>query len=825
MATDDILEKAKAFAASAGVPVNTGHLLLMVLKGTGTAARTLSLRSVSETQIRAAIRDEAQEPENAVESVMEKSAQYAKTVGVAQPAALHVLAALATVRSSLGYQILEGAGLNCDTIRHQSLRNMVTGLTPEHGSLPLLQNKGTRSTSGAGSSHKGSRESAPGNNAATGSKSPAEDAPPAQRVTGIRLPRDEMGLTIEQVQRKARAARTRPAHHAHGSRGTATPQHSHESDCIRPDTTPQLSAIGRNLVAAARNDEIDPIVGRHAEIEQLLDILHKRKGRNPCLVGPVGVGKTAVVHGLATRIAQGKCPGINVQAIVEVRMSELIAGTSLRGAQSERIEELRKEIESLQGKALLFFDDIHVLLSSGEAAEAVLELKELLGRDAIQCIAATEPGDYNHIMQSDPTFGRLFTAVDIGEPAPEEAREILQHLLPAYARHHGIDIAPEVAEVAVRLSSRYLPEEPLPEKAIAVVDLASARAKRRDANMLQPHDIAEVIAARIGVPVARLATSDNERLLQLEQLLAESVVGHEHVLHAIGETLRRNAAGFRTGRPIGSFLFLGPTGVGKTETAKALARLLFADERAMIRLDMSEFSEPHAVARMVGAPPGYVGHEEGGQLTEAVRKRSYSLVLLDEIEKAHRDVVQVLLQVLDDGRLTDGRGRTVNFQNTVIVMTSNLGSDLRDVLSVQRQVGFGRLPHSEIDAAESDVSQIIEHRAKEALPPELWNRIDEPLVFAPLRRTDVGRIARLLIDGLSQRLFAERGISVQVEDAVIDHLIDVGGFDVHLGARPMRRTIQRLIEGPVARVVLAAGETPQDNIYVRMDSQGEIAIQ
>ncbi|HUT77543.1 MAG TPA: AAA family ATPase, partial [Polyangia bacterium] len=396
-------------------------------------------------------------------------------------------------------------------------------------------------------------------------------------------------------------------------------------------------------------------------------------------------------------------------------------------------------------------------------------------------------------------------------------------IAPAYAAHHQVAFPAPTLAAAVRLSARYVQDRALPDKAVALLDLAGARARRSGAAEVRPEDVAAVLAERLHVPPERLTSSDRQRLLDLEDELATRVVGHRHVLGAIAETLRRNAAGFRSERPIGSFLFLGPTGVGKTETAKALAELLFPGADSMVRLDMTEFSEPHAVARLLGAPPGYIGHEDGGQLTEAVRRRPYRLVLLDEIEKAHREVIQVLLQVLDDGRLTDGRGRTVSLKNTVIVMTSNLGADLRELALPRRKVGFGTAGAAE-EAQGAPVAERILAAARAALPPELWNRIDEPLVFSPLTSDEVRDIAGLMLEGIAVQLRSEHDVELRATGAAVDALIRCGGFDPELGARPMRRTIQRLVEGPVARLVLGGEVAAGDGILVDGDDDGVLVL-
>jgi ATP-dependent Clp protease ATP-binding subunit ClpC len=424
------------------------------------------------------------------------------------------------------------------------------------------------------------------------------------------------------------------------------------------------------------------------------------------------------------------------------------------------------------------------------------------------------------------------TAIEVAELAPDEAVLALERVAPAFEKHHGVRFAPEAIAAAVAWSARYVPDRALPDKAVSVLDLAGARARRRGERALGREQVADVVSETTGVPVERLLETDAARMLRLEQLLSERVVGHAEALGRIARVLRRNASGFRSRRPIGSFLLLGPTGVGKTETAKAIAECLFHSPHAMTRLDLSEYAESHAIARLVGAPPGYVGHEAGGQLTEAVRKRPYQVLLLDEIEKAHRDVLEGFLQVFDEGRMTDGRGRTIDFTNAVIVMTSNLGADVARATSRGR-IGFGAKDGT--SPASPERGRSLEERdcrayeealgaaARAALPPELYNRIDEVLAFGPLGRSDVAEVARRMLRALGQELEAARGVRLDVSDAAIDALLAAGGFDAELGARPMRRAIGRLVEAPIAEMVLR-GELEQGDVALVEVEEGRVVV-
>ncbi len=597
---------------------------------------------------------------------------------------------------------------------------------------------------------------------------------------------------------------------------------------LPPETTPPVllrpasartepAALPAFLASVASSRSHDArVVCREQEVERVLDVLAKYRGNAPCLVGPAGVGKTSLAHALVEPLAQQGA------RLVEINASALLAGTGARGALAERIANLFDDARQSSEKLALFVDDVHELLGAGD--EAVAELKLQLSRGDVAFAAATSSDSYRRALEGDPQLARRFVTIEIEPPEEDAAFFMVKAASDALGAHHRVSYSDEAIASAVSWSIRYLPGRALPDKAIAALDFAGARARRaRGATSSQklslgPAEIAAAMADLADVPIERLLETDRERMLALEELLGARVVGHKDELARIAGHLRKTAAGLRGRRPLGSFLLLGPTGVGKTETAKAIAAALFGSADAMTRIDLSEYAEAHAVARLIGAPPGYVGHEAGGHLTESLRKRPYQVVLLDEIEKAHADVLLAFLQVLDEGHLTDGRGRRVDFTNAVVLCTSNLGS--RDVASAMKGSGVGFARQAGRPTAQ--LSEIAIGAAKKSLPLELFNRFDEVMFFAPLSRAEVGSVARLLIAELEHALEA-RDVALEVEDSAIDHLLDAGGFDAELGARPMRRAVARLLEAPIAELLLR-GQLPKGSTVLVSAEDGGLIV-
>lgn len=825
------------------------HLLAAVAAGSTPAAELLTERRLSSEELLRLGRTVAEELAEPTRAALQRAHDIAGRMGFSQASAAHLLLALLNEPRGAARRALEQGGVDLGRLRTAAMQvglglmrgrrvpasvaSVTQGLRvarPErHGALPPSPRAASATVS--------ERPPPPRARAVVKSSAikvstvpqlkprPSTAEPPASVREGANA-RDTASPREEGSPRESEPVPVSPA---------ATPSVRETQSPTRPRVTarapeagaerfvldgqkyPTLAVLGRNLTLAACRGELDPVVGREAAIEQTLDVLAKREGNNPCLVGVAGVGKTSVVRGLAQRIAEAKdVVSLDDKIIIEIPIGELIAGTSVRGALAARLGSIRREVQQSRGRVVVFFDEIHQLFS-GEAAEEISsELKLALARGELPCIGATTLEEYQKAIGNDAALARRFSLVEIEEPSREDAYLVLEALRPRLEEHHHVHYHPDALALGVAWSVRYLPGRSLPDKAVSILDLAGARTRRRGGREVSSQAVAEVVAELADMPVERLLESDMERLLRLEEILAERVVGHGPEIGKIARILRRNAAGLGSRRPIGTFLLLGPSGVGKTETAKAIAEVLFHCDSALTRVDLNEYGEAHAVARLIGAPPGYVGHEAGGQLTEAVRRRPYQVILLDELEKAHPDVLTAFLGVFDEGRLTDGRGRTVDFTNTVILMTSNLGSG--EVQSNRRKVGFG----GDLESG-ADLGERIASCARASLAPELYNRIDEVLVYAPLTREEVREIARRLLLAVGRTLRAQRGIGLEFSAEVVDFLLDNGGFDPALGARPMKRSVARLIEAPLAEKILAGELSPGNVVLLEID-QGQLAV-
>jgi ATP-dependent Clp protease ATP-binding subunit ClpC len=641
--------------------------------------------------------------------------------------------------------------------------------------------------------------------------------------------------------------------------------------------TPTLDEFGRDLTKLAREGKLDPVIGREREIERVIQVLSRRTKNNPALIGEPGVGKTAITEGLAQRIVRGDVPDVlRNKRVVQLDLAALVAGTKYRGEFEERMKKVMDEIRKAQNEVILFVDELHTLVGAG-AAEGAIDasniLKPALARGELQCIGATTLDEYRKYVERDAALERRFQPILVSEPTVEQTIEILKGLRERYEAHHGVTISDEALVAAATLAEKYIADRFLPDKAIDLMDEAASkirlqasflpqevrqaververvrrekeeaiknqdfekaallrdkekvlrqkleelesswkREKGRDVSTVTAEDIADVVSSWTGIPVTRLVEEETQRLLRMEESLHERIVGQEEAVSAVAKAVRRARTGLKDPRrPVGSFIFLGPTGVGKTELARALAEFLFGDENALIRIDMSEYSERHTISRLVGSPPGYVGYEEGGQLTEAVRRRPYSVVLFDEIEKAHPEIFNVLLQILDDGRLTDAQGRTVDFKNTVIIMTSNVGAP---VLEKEVAIGF-RPVRDEQEAMETAYARMKERITEElrrTFRPEFLNRIDEIIIFRPLTSQQIKAIVDILIARVRREL---RGQNMDLElTEAAKELLAREGFDPTFGARPLRRTIQRLVEDQLSDELLRGNFSPGDTVVV-----------
>jgi len=668
-----------------------------------------------------------------------------------------------------------------------------------------------------------------------------------------------------------------------GALETEKPQSQKESGSYKQ--TPTLNQFGADLTKKAREGKLDPVIGRKDEIERVIQILSRRSKNNPCLIGEPGVGKTAVVEGLAQKVVAGDVPeNLKGKRIVSVDISSMVAGAKYRGDFEERIKKSLDEVKKV-GDVILFIDEIHTIVGAGSAEGAVDAaniLKPLLARGEVQVLGATTLNEYRKYIEKDAALERRFSPVNVLEPSSEDTLQILKGLRDKYEAHHNVKISDEAMEAAVKLSVRYINDRFLPDKAIDLIDEAASRVrmktytepdslKKLDEEIkklgiekeeaiqsqdfekaatlrdkekekkeklakekekwqnknsknvmnLTEEDIAGVIASWTKIPVQKITQDENERLQHLEEMLHQRVVGQDEAVKAVAKAIRRGRVGLKDpNRPIGSFLFLGPTGVGKTELSKALAECLFGNEDSMIRVDMSEFMEPHSVAKLIGAPPGYVGFDDGGQLTEKIRRKPYAVILFDEVEKAHPDVMNMMLQILDDGRLTDAQGRTVNFKNTVIIMTSNIGARF---ITDHKTLGFLEDKGGNAEKEYEDTKKEVMQEVKKQFRPEFINRIDEIIVFHKLNKEENEKIIELMLNQVQKRM-REQEMEVEI-DSSVKEMIAKKGIDSNFGARPLRRTIQNIVEDGLAENILDGTIKKRHKVKIVADGEDKIKVE
>ena len=678
---------------------------------------------------------------------------------------------------------------------------------------------------------------------------------------------ESLGVSLDKVRAETTRILNQSVSQGQSQRGTST-------------RTPTLDQLGIDLTAASRAGKLDPVIGRSKELARVIQILSRRTKNNPVLIGPPGVGKTAIVEALAQHVVAGDTPdSLANKRVVTLDMGALVAGTKYRGEFEERLKKVIEEIKAA-GNCILFIDEMHTMVGAGAAEGAVDAaniLKPSLARGELQCIGATTLDDYRKYDERDPALERRFQPVNVEEPTTEETVEILRGIKSKFEEHHGVTIEDEALHAAATLAARFIADRYLPDKAIDLMDEAGSRVRIRTSGtplsvkesqkvletvrrekdeaiaqqqyeyaaelrdrelkladklqqlqsewqstsadqqpVVSAEEIAEVLSMWTGIPVTRMAVEETERLIHMEENIHRRIIGQEEAIVSISKAVRRARAGLKDPRrPIGSFLFLGPTGVGKTELVRALSEFMLGSDEAMIRLDMSEFMERHSVARLVGAPPGYVGYEEGGQLTDAVRRRGYTCILFDEIEKAHPEVFNILLQIFDDGHLTDAKGRRVDFRNTIVIMTSNIGSDL---IKRDSSIGFAHTM-TEGTAADSNYAKMkgkVEDEVKRFFRPEFLNRIDGQLVFHALSKENIVSIVDLMLNDVRKPML-EKGLSLEVTDAAKAWLGEKG-YDPTFGARPLRRVIEQKIEDTLSDDVLSGKYNPGDTIKVDVES-------
>ncbi|MEP0807298.1 MAG: ATP-dependent Clp protease ATP-binding subunit [Chloroflexota bacterium] len=699
------------------------------------------------------------------------------------------------------------------------------------------------------------------------------------RVEGVAMEvLRRLGVTAEQIRRQTRRVLNESAS------SVPTPAGSSPQRGAQPgQKTPLVDQLAIDLTAKAEEKKLDPVIGRQMEIERVIQILARRTKNNPALIGEPGVGKTAIVEGLAQRIVEGDVPApLMNKRLLQLDVGSLVAGTMYRGQFEERLKRVIDELK--QSGAILFIDEVHMLVGAGAAGSSVDAaniLKPALSRGELQVIGATTLDEYRKYIESDAALERRFQPIQVDEPSEDETIEILKGIRPAYEEHHHLVISDEALEAAAHLSSRYVTERFLPDKAIDLIDESASRVRmykspaaqqakdlfsqlrqarqnrslaqeegniedvreweereielseqierirtgwdRANSPVVSAEDIAEVVSMWTGVPLMQLAEEESQRLLKMEDELRKSIIGQDDAIVAISRAVRRARAGLKDPRrPIGSFMFLGPTGVGKTELTKALARFMFGSEDAAIQLDMSEFMERHTASRLVGAPPGYVGYEEAGQLTEALRRRPYSIVVFDEVEKAHPEVHNMLLQIMEEGHLSDAKGRKVDFRNAIIVMTSNIGAD---VIKRQSSLGFAlkRDEATEERLSYEDMRKKLNESLKRAFRPEFINRLDATVIFRALNKEDIQKIVSLELAKVAERL-KEHDLTLTATPEALSTLAEMG-YDAEFGARPLRRIIQQKVEDPLSDKLLSGEFQHGDTILVTLDPDQEIILE
>ena len=793
----EIIRESQRLAIDTQRRWGTMHLLLAFFVSERNRAREiLQLCRVELDQILKKLekrRKTIEEP-TLVNSVLRKAEELTRRTGHTRVNTLHLFTALCRTPDCLCYKLLVDVGADPGRLRSVAMRNISEGRprasmnqsaradTQEPESLAVLAPLADPSSS----------------------SSPFENP-----FAETEVPRNIVVEAPDPPQKKS-SPKTKKAKKTTPPPAETTPEVEPDPAFeLDPDEYPILTSMGRNLSQLVAQGKVDPAIGRDREVELLLDVLLKRRSNNPLLIGEPGVGKTAIVEGLAQRLQTlAESDPMRGAILIEIPISSLDAGTQLRGAFTERMQGLMDEVAQADGNIVIFFDEIHLLMGTGAgdgALDAGNVLKSALARGHFPCIGATTVVEYTRTIERDTALARRFTTVYVAEPDTEAAIAMLQGVLQKYANHHGVEYEDDVAEVAVALSRRYIPERSLPDKAIALIDKAGSKARRAGRTVVDQEDIANVVASLTDIPASKILVTDQERLLDMEEHLSDHIVGHDSEIHALSRVIRRNFAGFRSRRPVGSFILLGPTGVGKTETARVLARYFFQKADALQRFDMSEYGDRTSVNKLIGAPAGYEGHDEIPSLTRAVWKRPHQVLLFDEVDKSDPSLWPIFLQMLDEGTVEDRRGVRLDFRESIIIMTTNLGANT--LRSSDRGIGFSardsEMPGDQRKMQRERMRDRVLEEARKHLPPELWARFDARMVYLPLEADELRRVAEMLVAEQSAILDQERGIQLRIDPEALDYILLVAGkADTRDGARSLRRVIEEHLVDSVAQYLL-----------------------
>jgi len=759
------------------------------------------------------LRRKLEEPHGALQDVLGKTYDLARTTGHTPVGTVHLLTAMCRYREAVAYQVLIEVGVDVGRLRAVGLgrlrRVRRTPTVKKAAPSPLVAVEPVPSIGDAPVGAAPAPPIARSEPTSAQSRSSVLDRSPFSDK-----PAPPRAVPVE--QRPVEPAAPVAASGHEGAPGKMNPAHF----ILDPDEFPVLAPLARNISELAAMDLLDPAIGRDREVDQLLDVLLKRRSNNPLLVGDPGVGKTAIVEGLAARLASLPVTDpLSGRILVEIPISSLDAGTQFRGAFTERMTGLMAEVANASSKVIVFFDEIHLLMGAG-AGDGSLDagnvLKAALARGEFPCIGATTVMEYSRTIERDPALARRFTTIHVIEPGLGLARDMITGVLPRYADHHGVSYEDGMVRESVDMAHRYLRDRALPDSAVNLLDEAASRVRRAGRSSVSRQDVADVVAESTGIPSEKILITDGERLLEMENHLMSRIVGHGEQIARLCKVIRRNFVGFRSNKPIGSFLILGPTGVGKTETAKVLASYFFQREDALQRFDMSEYCDSSSVNKFIGSPAGYEGHDEMPALTKAIWKRPYQVLLFDEVEKSDPAIWSIFLQILDNGTVEDRRGAQLDFRESIVIMTTNLGAEA--FAAGNRRVGFAGMEHTSTHSIQ-DAKDKMEEKAitlaKKALPPELWGRFDEPLVYMPLESMELRRVAEILVAEASEALERERGVSLEVLAPALDQLFERRSEDDgDSGARGLRRIVEGRVVDLAVHHLLERPEPPGTTLVI-----------